>query len=253
MKITVVTAVYNRAATIAEAVASVQAQSYASVEHVIQDGGSSDGTVATIERLANASTRLRSEADHGIYDAINRGITRASGEVIGLMHSDDVFAHDHVLAKVASAFGDPSIDGVYGDLQYVAADDLTHVIRQWRSSSYDMARLRRGWMPPHPTLYLRCEVFQRWGLYDTEMRIAADYDAMLRYFVKGGITLAYIPEVLVKMRVGGESNRSLGHILRKSREDLVAIRRNGVGGIGTLAWKNFSKLSQFIMKEGTSA
>lgn len=152
------------------------------------------------------------------YDAINRGISRASGDAIGLMHSDDFFAHDRVLERVAEALSDPAVEGVYGDLDYVSASDPARVIRDWRSGAYAPAKLRRGWMPPHPTLYLRREVFDTWGLYDTSFRIAADYDAMLRYLAKGEIRLAYIPEVLVKMRVGGESNRSLGRILRKSRE-----------------------------------
>ena len=249
MKISVITAVFNRAGTIREAMTSVQRQSYPHVEHVIQDGGSSDGTLEEIAALSNGATCLVSERDNGIYDAINRGISRASGKIIGLMHSDDFFADDRVLAKVAARFDDPQVDGVYGDLQYVSATDPTRVVRHWKSGEYHPFRLSCGWMPPHPTLYLRREVFQRFGLYDTTFSIAADYDAMLRYFAQGHITLAYIPEVMVKMRLGGESNRSLERIFRKSREDFRAIRKNGVGGIGTLAAKNFSKLGQFFVKD----
>lgn len=249
MKISVVTAVFNRAGTIQASISSVQAQTYLDFEHVIQDGLSNDGTVEIIRKRAQLNTLFASERDGGIYDAINRGIKRATGDVIGLLHSDDVFAHDRVLDKIGVAFADPVIDGVYGDLQYVAADDSTRVIRHWRSGEYRPGLLRRGWMPPHPTLYLRREVFDRFGLYDTSFRISADYDAMLRYLVKGQIKLAYIPEVLVKMRVGGESNRSLERIILKSREDLRALRNNGVGGIGTLAAKNLSKVSQFFIRD----
>lgn len=250
MKTSIITVVYNRVETIAHAVKSVAQQSYSPLEHIIQDGGSTDGTLQVLAQVCSGLTSVTSEPDSGIYDAINRGISRATGEIIGLMHSDDFFAHDHVLEMVASAFSDPRIDGVYGDLHYVAAEDPTRIIRHWRAGTFHPENLRRGWMPPHPTLYLRREVFQRWGLYDTSFRIAADYDAVLRYLVKGQIQLAYIPEVLVKMRVGGESNRTLGQILRKSREDLHAIHRNQVGGIGTLAWKNFGKIRQFIHREG---
>ena len=246
MKISVVTAVYNRAGTLGHAIESLQAQTHADIEHVIQDGGSTDGTLELVQREAGSSASLVSEPDSGIYDAINRGIKRASGEIIGLLHSDDFLAHEQVLEKVASAFVDPSIDGVYGDLQYVSADNHQRIVRHWKSGPYTPAKLRSGWMPPHPTLYLRREVFDRLGYYDTSMQIAADYDAILRYLMKGKIELAYIPEVLVKMRVGGESNRSLCRILRKSREDYLAIRRNGVGGVGTLVWKNLSKLPQFL-------
>lgn len=249
MKISVITAVYNRADTIGGAIKSIRSQSYSNFEHVIQDGGSSDGTLEVVQNEADDCAAIVSEKDAGIYDAINRGIQRATGDVIGLMHSDDFFADADVLSKVAEAFGESTIDGVYGDLQYVAANDPSRIVRHWRSGQYDPALLKRGWMPPHPTLYLRRNVFERFGLYDTSFSIAADYDAMLRYLVRGQISLAYIPEVLVKMRLGGESNRSLERILRKSREDLRAIRKNGVGGIGTLAAKNFSKLRQFIVKD----
>lgn len=247
-KISIVTAVFNRVGTIGEAIDSVHRQTWPNVEHVLQDGGSSDGTLEIIGQRVHANSSLVSERDYGIYDAINRGIERATGDIIGLMHSDDVFAHEHVLSKIAAVFESNDIDGVYGDLQYVAANDPDRVIRHWRSGNYHPALLKRGWMPPHPTLYLRREVFERWGLYDTSFRIAADYDAMLRYLVKGNIRLAYIPEVLVKMRLGGESNRSLERIVRKSREDLRALRRNGVGGVGTLILKNVSKLDQFFVR-----
>jgi len=150
--------------------------------------------------------------------------------------------------RFAEAFEDPAVDGVYGDLAYVAADDVGRVVRYWRSGVYTRARLRRGWMPPHPTLYLRREVFTRWGAYDANLRIAADYEAILRWLGTGNIRLAYVPEVLVKMRVGGESNRSLGHIIRKSREDYMALRRRRIGGADTLVWKNLSKLGQFVNK-----
>ncbi|TNF63403.1 MAG: glycosyltransferase, partial [Rhodobacteraceae bacterium] len=178
--------------------------------------------------------------------AINRGIERATGEVIGLMHSDDVFADDEVLASVAETLARTGADGVYGDLDYVSARDPSRRIRRWRSGGYDARSLRRGWMPPHPTLYLRREVFLRFGTYDTGFRIAADYDAMLRYLVTGEVRLAYIPRVLVRMRLGGASNRSLANLVQKSREDYRAIRRNGVGGAGTLALKNLRKIGQFF-------
>lgn len=246
MKISVVTAVYNRVRTVSDAIESVQSQTYPSIEHIIQDGGSTDGTAESIHRLSNGNTKLQTGKDNGIYDGINRGIARATGEVIGLMHSDDFFAAPDVLSRVVTIMEDPDIDGVYGDLDYVAADDTNRIIRRWRSGRYDPKMLSKGWMPPHPTLYLRREVFETYGRYDTSFRIAADYDAMLRFLVKGQIKLAYIPDVMVKMRVGGESNKSLRKIVQKSWEDYRAIRRNGVGGLGTLAFKNLSKIQQFF-------
>ena len=249
MLISVVTAVWNRADTIRDAILSVQAQTYPEIEHIVQDGGSADGTLEILFETANDRTRIASGQDGGIYDAINRGIARASGEVIGLMHSDDFFAAPDILSDVARAFADPDVDAVYGDLDYVAAGDTGRIVRRWRSGAFAGARLKAGWMPPHPTLYLRRRVFDRHGLYDTGFRIAADYDAILRYFSQPGFRAVYIPRVFVKMRVGGASNASLGRILRKSREDYRALRNNGIGGFGALAQKNLGKLTQVITKD----
>ena len=247
MKISVVTAVFNRAETIGDTLESVGRQKSVEIEHIIQDGGSTDGTLAILHQSKAKTLNVLSEPDNGIYDAINRGIARATGDIVGLLHSDDVFGSDTALQQIEAAF-EPGIDGVYGDLNYVAANDLSRVRRRWRSGAYHPDKLRRGWMPPHPTLYLRRDVFDRLGKYDPNMKIAADYDAILRWLIKGQIRLAYVPHVLVTMRTGGASNRSISQLLRKSREDYTAIRRNGAGGFGTLALKNLSKLHQFFPK-----
>lgn len=252
MKITIITAVYNRQNTIGQALVSVASQSYKNVEHIVVDGASTDGTLSEIKAHMRRSVRLISEPDDGIYDALNKGIQAASGDVIGLMHSDDFFAHDEVLEYVARHLDQCGSDAVYGDLDYVSATDPNKVVRHWVSGAYSRRKLAWGWMPPHPTLFLRRHVIDRFGAYDTSYQIAADYEAILRWFGRGSVMPAYIPEVLVKMRVGGESNRSFERILRKSREDLRALRKNRVGGIGTLAAKNFSKLGQFIVKENAA-
>lgn len=246
MKISVITSVYDRVDTINQTVQSVQAQSWHNLEHIVIDGASTDGTLQVLQRCLTAQAVWLSEPDKGIYDALNKGLARATGEVVGLMHSDDFFADDHVLEWVAAAFADPLVEAAYGDLDYVAKDDTSRIIRRWRSGDYTAAKLARGWMPPHPTLYVRRSVIERWGGYDTRYKIAADYDAILRYFGQGRIRAAYIPRVMVKMRVGGESNRSLAKIWLKTREDYSALRRNGVGGVVALAWKNLGKLSQFF-------
>lgn len=248
MKISIVTAVYNRERTIGEALVSVASQTYTNIEHVVIDGASRDGTLAVVRAHPDPRVVFVSEPDEGIYDALNKGIRRATGNIVGLMHSDDLFAHPEVLEKVSAAFNDPGVDIVYGDLVYVAASDVTRVVRHWRAGEFSPARLRQGWMPPHPTVFARARVFAEHGLYDTSYRIAADYEAMLRYFGRAGLRAAYIPEVLVRMRTGGASNRSLRHIMLKSREDLRALRSNGVGGLGTLAAKNLSKIPQFFVR-----
>lgn len=248
MFFSILTVTWNRAPTLPAALDSLFAQSHKEYEHILQDGGSTDDTLSLLAARPDLRRKLISAHDDGIYDALNRALERASGDVIGILHSDDLFAHPEVLAKVAQRFEETGADAVYGDLDYISAVDPSRVVRHWRSGDYHPSRLRRGWMPPHPALFLRRSVIERHGAYDTSFRIAADYDAILRYFGRGGISAAYIPDVLVKMRVGGESNRSLERILRKSREDYRALKTNGVGGFGALAWKNLSKLSQFVIK-----
>jgi glycosyltransferase len=245
MKISVITAVYNSAATVSGAIASVASQTHPDVEHVVVEGLSSDGSLAAIKAAQHDRMVLISEADKGIYDALNKGIRAASGDIVGFVHADDFLAHPNALARVAEAFEDPEINGVYADLDYVSQSDETKIIRAWRTGAYSAQRLRRGWMPAHPTLYLRKSVYNALGAYDTGLKIAADYDFVLRYFTSGTAHTVHIPEVLYKMRLGGVSNRNLAKVMQKMKEDYGAISRNRVGGLGTLAIKNLSKLGQF--------
>lgn len=253
IRISVITAAYRSAATVGEAIASVARQSHPWLEHVIVEGNSGDDTLAAIQRAAHGRMRLISEPDGGIYDALNKGIARSSGEVIGFVHSDDHLAHDRVLSRIAAAFADPAVEAVFGDLDYVAKADLSRVVRHWSAGEFHRSRLARGWMPPHPTLYLRRSVYDRCGVFDTGFRIAADYDFILRYFAQARAQPVYIPEVLYKMRLGGVSNRDWGRIRLKMSEDYRALRRNRVGGLLTLANKNVSKVGQFLVKRSPTA
>ncbi len=246
MKVSIITAVFNQRDTIEDALDAVDHQLHDEVEHLVIDGASNDGTAELLERYRNQINVLISEKDQGIYDALNKGIQLATGEVVGFLHADDLFADDQVVSRIASAFADPAVEAVYGDLVYVSKSDTGRVIRHWHAGAFSPRRLSWGWMPPHPTFYARRSVYDRLGAFDTRLRIAADYDCMLRFLGRGGVLPAYIPEVLVKMRVGGVSNRSIANILRKSREDYRALTTNGVGGLGALVWKNLSKLRQFI-------
>jgi glycosyltransferase involved in cell wall biosynthesis len=250
MKISIITAVYNRHTTIGGALDSLHTQTHPNIEHIIIDGGSTDGTLERLRQTLAPNTHLVSEPDGGIYDALNKGCARATGDIIGLLHSDDWLADPHVLADVAQAFT-PGVDAVYGDLDYVSAKDPSHIVRHWQAGPYSRNRLKQGWMPPHPTLFIRRSFLSHHSPagqpYDISLRIAADYEAMLRWFA-AGLRPAYIPRVLVKMRTGGVSNRSLARILQKSREDLTAMRRHNIGGLPTLAAKNLSKLPQFLKR-----
>jgi glycosyltransferase involved in cell wall biosynthesis len=248
LHISVITAVFNRAATLGESLRSVHSQRWPDVEHIVIDGGSTDGSLAILDQHKSRISRIVSEPDGGLYDALNKGIRHASGDVIGFMHADDEFATPQALAHVAAAFEDPDVGAVYGDLVYVKKNDVSRVVRYWRAGQYQRTQLTQGWMPPHPTFYVRREVYSRFGGFDTRYRIAADYENMLRILWRGRIKAAYIPEVLVRMRVGGISNMSIVNMLHKSREDYAAMRENGIGGLQALLLKNVTKLPQFVTR-----
>ena len=247
MKITVVTATWNSQATIADAISSVANQSYSDVEHLIVDGASSDNTLKIVADCAGQTVKVVSEPDKGIYDALNKGIALATGDVVGFLHSDDIFAHCDVLKEIAARFDKRNLDAVYGDLDYVSKDNVGHIVRHWKSSHFSRKKLLFGWMPPHPTFYMTKNCYEQFGAFDLKYKIAADYDAVLRYFGKYGIRTEYIPQVLVKMRLGGASNRSFRNILKKSSEDFNALINNGFPPLRAIVGKNLSKLPQFIV------
>lgn len=248
LKISIITAVYNAQNTVAQAIQSVADQSYPNIQHIVIDGKSSDNSLRSIKSVAHSSMELISEPDNGIYHALNKGIARATGEVIGFLHSDDFFPHRDVLSKIANAFESPGVEAVYSDLDYVSQSDEKQVVRHWQSGDFAKHRLKWGWMPPHPTLYLKRSVYEGIGMFDTTYRNSADYDFVLRFFSQTDVKAVYIPEVLYKMRLGGESNRDLVRILRKSREDYRAIKSNQIGGLAALLAKNVSKLGQFVRR-----
>ena len=241
-----ITVTRDCAGTVLDCVDSVCGQSYDNREHVVIDGASSDGTLALLQSRSDDLSMLVSEPDHGIYDAINKGLHAATGDVIGFLNGDDFYADYQVLERVGAAFADPSVGAVYGDLDYVWKNDLNRVARHWKSQSFTPDLLGSGWMPPHPTLYVRRSWYERIGDFDTRYSIAADYFSVLQLFRQPDLNPTYVPEVLVKMRTGGVSNRSVKAIVRKSREDLDAIRRAGIGGLRVLAWKNLTKVGQFF-------
>lgn len=245
MKITIITATYNCEKTIISTLKSISDQRYKNIEHLVVDGGSEDKTLEMTRGYVNHSIKVISEKDDGIYDALNKGVREASGDVVGFLHADDMFQNENVVSKIASAFEDENVLAVYGDLVYVAKDDVNCIVRTWRSGVFRFANLRYGWMPPHPTLYVRRFIFDQIGGFNLNYRISADYDWMLRLLTRSELTIKYIPEVFVRMRLGGISNRSLFSLIKKSSEDLKIVRQNIDGGFFTLMLKNLSKLHQF--------
>lgn len=246
IKVSIITVVRNRVNVIGQAMSSIQTQDFPDIEHVIIDGASTDGTLELIKELKNTKTILISESDNGIYDALNKGISYATGDVIGILHSDDYFSDGLVVSQVAKLFEDRSVDIVYGDLDYVSNIDSGKIIRHWVAGDFSQKKLSWGWMPPHPTVFIRRSFLELYGRYDISYRISGDYDSLLRYFGPGKARATYLKRVLVKMRIGGESNRSFSLIIKKMTEDYRALRHNKIGGTGALIWKSISKIRQLI-------
>jgi glycosyltransferase len=246
MKISIITATFNSSKTLRDTMRSVMEQDYPNVEHLIIDGASKDDTLA-IARSYSHVAKIVSEKDNGIYDAMNKGVANATGDVIGILNSDDVYVHHHVLNNVMSAFSDPSIDVVYGDLQYVNASDLNKITRTWRAGTFTRKKFYYGWMPPHPAFFVRKKVYETVGNFNLSLHSAADYEFMLRVLLKYDHHVHYIPEVLVKMRVGGISNATFLNRIRANREDREAWRINNIRPyFFTITFKPLRKVFQFL-------
>ena len=246
MRISIITCVLNNSNLIKKSIKSFQTQIYKNKEHVIIDGGSIDGTLEVIKKFKNRNLILSTSSDNGIYDALNKGINLSSGEIVGILHSDDFYNDNKVLKTIAETFKKTDADLVYGDLVYVNKKSPFKVLRYWKAGKYFEKNLFNGWMPPHPTVFIKRSVFNRIGKYKTNYQISSDYDFLVRVFRKKNIKKIYIPKILVNMRIGGMSNNSIKNIFKKSIEDFKIIKKNKIGGFLTLLNKNFSKISQFL-------
>ena len=248
MKISIITASYNSAATIGDTLQSISMQNYDNIEHIIVDGASSDNTLEIVSYFPHVS-KVISEIDNGIYDAMNKGVALATGHVVGILNSDDVYTDRYVISKVINEFEKKNTDVVYADLQYVKFNDLQKVTRTWHSGKFSRRKFYYGWMPPHPTFFVRRQIYEKIGNFNSSLRSAADYEFMLRVLLKNDFKVSYIPEVLVKMRTGGMSNATLRHRLRANREDREAWRINNITPyVFTIPFKPLRKVLQFIFK-----
>lgn len=249
MKISVITASFNNADTIEETILSVLGQDYADVEYIIVDGASSDGTVEIAGKYKSKISKIVSAKDDGIYFALNKGIALATGEVIAFLHADDCYANAKVLSAVMKEFSEKNVDSVYGDLHYVDRFNGNKVLRNWKSGEYSDGMFLKGWMPPHPAFFLRKSCYDRFGDFNTTFHSAADYELMLRMLHKNKISTFYVQEVLVKMRVGGVSNKTFINRIRANREDRRAWEVNGLNpDLFTMIRKPLSKMKQFFGK-----
>lgn len=248
-KITIITVSYNSAKTIRDTINSIISQDYDNIEYIIIDGGSSDKTLDIIKEFPNRIDYYLSEKDRGIYDAMNKGIIAATGDIIGILNSDDFYPNNFVLSNVVKSFEQQKCDAVYGDLVYVNAKETSKVVRYWQAGTYTTTKIKNGWMLPHPTFFVKSSIYKRFGLYDIELKQAADYEMILKLLYKHNILAAYIPMILVKMRMGGASNVSLLQRLKANKEDGLAWTKNQLNKpLFVRIKKPLQKVRQFFIK-----
>ncbi len=228
MKISIITATFNSAATVRDTIESVLNQTYSDWELIIKDGGSKDDTLEICRSYADERIHIVACPDHGLYDAMNQGIAAAKGEVVGILNSDDFYFDNQVLERIATTLSDETIGCVYGDLQFVDAKDTSKVVRIWKGSQYQKGGFRKGWHPAHPTFYARKSYFDEYGAFDTSFQVSADFELMLRFIEKCQVSSRYIPHYFVRMRMGGESTGSLKNIIKGNKNILRAFEKNGI-------------------------
>ena len=246
MKISIITTTYNSVKTAEDTIKSVLNQVGAEIEYIIMDGGSTDGTLEIINKYQDRIIRVVSEKDGGMYDAMNKGIKMATGDIVGILNSDDFYATNDIIKNVADKFEETGVDCVWGDLIYVQDKDLDTPWRIWKSSPYQPGAFQKGWHPPHPAFFVKREVYEKYGLFRTDLSTAADFELMLRFLEKNKISSAYIPQVLVKMRTGGQSNKSIYNRLRAIWYSYKAFKLNGLKVSPLFIFrKPLFKLSQF--------
>lgn len=247
MKVSIITTTYNSASTIEHTIQSVLNQSYTNIEYIIIDGVSTDGTLDILNRYKERLNKIISEKDTGIYDALNKGIDLATGDVIGILHSDDFYTGSDVIENVVNTFDQNKCDGLYANLYYVDKDDTNKIKRKWHSGNYSDGAFLNGWMPPHPTFFVKKEIYNKFGKFNLQFATAADYELMLRFIHKNKIKLAYLNKFIVKMRIGGKSNDTLKSRITANMDDRKAWEVNGLKPrFYTLTLKPLRKIFQFF-------
>lgn len=248
MKVSIITVVLNNEPLVRDAIESVLSQTYADVQYIVIDGGSTDGSLDIIQSYDDKISVIVSEPDEGIYDAMNKGLALASGEVVAFLNADDFYAHSSVIEHAVGVFQKTNADVVYADLDYVSRTDKSKVVRKWRSGEFGLNRFKQGWMPPHPTFFAKRSLYQQFNGYKQELNSSADYELMLRFCFVNRAKVAYLPEVLVKMRLGGQSNRSLKNRLLANLQDRKAWEINNIKPTWyTFLMKPLSKVKQYFI------
>lgn len=228
MKISIITAVYNAKETIGDCLRSIINQSHNDIEMIVIDGGSTDGTLDVIKQYESEKLTCISEPDNGIYDAMNKGLKRATGDVIGFLNADDFYAHNNVLKNVAETLEKEDADSCYGELLYVHKDNLEKVIRYWKSRPYKKGLLEKGWFPAHPTFFVKRKIYETYGYFNTNFQFSSDVELMVRFLGKHEISTVFIKNIFIKMRYGGKSNQSAINIARSVWECYKAMKVNSM-------------------------
>lgn len=228
MKVSIITVCLNSERHLRDCIGSVRQQTYKNIEYIVVDGKSTDGTLEIIQQNRDVITHFISETDRGMYDAINKGIKLATGDIVGILNSDDMYASSGSVRKIVDCFLLSKSDSVYGDLVYIDPVNENHITRFWKGRTFSRRRFCFGWMPAHPTFYIRRSLIEQYGLYENHFYTAADYEFMARYLYKHRCSATYLEEVLVKMRIGGMSNGSLKRRFRANRRDYLAMKKNKI-------------------------
>ena len=248
MKTSIITAVFNGADTIEDCIKSILNQTYPDIEHIIIDGGSTDGTLEIIKKYEDRIAYWVSEHDNGIYDAMNKGVRAATGGIIGILNSDDMYADEFVIDNVVKTMIINNVESCYGDLVYVDRLDANKVVRHWKSGDFIKKRFKFGWMPPHPAFFVKRKIYEKYGMFNLDFPLAADYELMLRFLYKYGVSAVYIPKVLVKMRNGGTS-QPWSYTAKAIIENHRAWKINGLyTNMLTFIFKPLSKIFQYIRR-----
>lgn len=249
MKISIITACYNNQKTIRDTIQSLIEQTHKDIEYIVIDGGSTDGTVDIIKEFSVYISYWISEKDSGIYEALNKGIKKATGDIIGILNADDFYASKNILHIVEQTFLKEKCDVMWGNVYYVLKDNPSIIFRKWISTAYNYSKFKYGWAPPHTAFFVMRSLYEKYGVFNTKFRIAADYELMLRFLEKYKVSSYYVPEFFIKMRLGGVSNKNFFNILRANWETYLAWRENKLPvNIFLLAWKPFSKIQQIFKK-----
>lgn len=249
MKISIITVCFNAVSTIEDALISVATQENVNVEHILIDGVSTDGTVEVIKKYKSVATFV-SEPDKGIYDAMNKGIALATGDIVGILNADDFYVNEKVLEHVSRIFEDDSVEACYGDLVYIDQFNKEKVIRYWKSKPYVSGMFKSGWAPAHPTFFVRKSVYEKFSFFNLDYKLAADFEILFRLIEQNKIKTKYLSKVLVKMRLGGATNKSFSNIYNQNKE-IIDILRNHypkLSFIGLILRKAFNRFSQFFIR-----